>query len=450
MDTLTVLLSGNEIGTVHKDKINNLSFRYREDWRSSPGAIPLSVSMPLAAAEHGHSLIESFLWGLLPDNERVLDRWARRFQVSARNAFALIAHVGEDCAGAVQFIPPDRVDSLSSTVPPVIEWLSEAQVAERLRLLRADHSVWRMGNDVGQFSLAGAQPKTALLFDQRRWGVPAGRTPTTHILKPPTGDFAGHAENEHFCLALARAIGLPAAASRILSFDGEIAIVVERYDRLITARLAAAARAEAGKASALDALAKAQPVLRVHQEDMCQALGIMPTAKYQNDGGPSPGDIINLLRDYSSRPTEDIATFVDALIFNWLVAGTDAHAKNYSLLHGSSRRVRLAPLYDIASALPYDRLDPQRLKLAMKIGGKYRIRDIRARQWISLATENRLDADHLVSRVIGLAEHIANEASNIRNRMRDEGISHPIVDKLAHVLTERAESCATRLRTSPT
>src|SRR6202043_1593433 len=111
-------------------------------------------------------------------------------------------------------------------------WLDEAAVAERLRLLRADPSAGREAKDTGQFSLAGAQPKTPLLFENGRWGVPSGRVPTSHILKPPTGEFDGHAENEHFSLELARALGLAVPNSAIMHFENEIAIVVERYDRI--------------------------------------------------------------------------------------------------------------------------------------------------------------------------------------------------------------------------
>ena len=197
---------------------------------------------------------------------------------------------------------------------------------------------------LGQFSLAGAQPKTALLLQNGRWGIPSGQIPTTHILKPPTGHFDGHAENEHICLNLAGSLGLPVAETRVMRFEKEIAIVIERYDR--------------------------QPsgnnIIRVHQEDICQALGVLPTKKYQNEGGPSPVDVIELLRSASTDRVTDVETFVDALAFNWLIGGADAHAKNYSLLLANGPTIRLAPLYDIASILPYDQVDTKRIKLAMK------------------------------------------------------------------------------------
>ncbi len=228
---LVALLDGKEIGRVHYDARGRLTFVYDDKWRKAPNAYPLSLSAPLAAGEHGPSVVQAFLWGLLPDNELVLGRWAAKFQVSARNVFALISHVGQDCAGAVQFVTPERLNAMRSGKEDKVEWLGEPDIAKRLRMLRDDHAAWRLPRDTGQFSLAGAQPKTALLLQNKRWGIPSGRIPTTHILKPPTGHLDGHSENEHFCLMLARNLGLPAAQSRVMRFEKEIAIVIERYDR---------------------------------------------------------------------------------------------------------------------------------------------------------------------------------------------------------------------------
>lgn len=141
---LAALLGGVEIGRVHTGARNRLTFVYDEKWREAPNAYPLSLSMPLAAKEHGPAAIEAFLWGLLPDNEFVLDRWARKFQVSARNVFALISHVGEDCAGAVQFVLPDRVAAIKGGEQDKIEWLTDTEIAERLRILKEDHAAWRL------------------------------------------------------------------------------------------------------------------------------------------------------------------------------------------------------------------------------------------------------------------------------------------------------------------
>jgi serine/threonine-protein kinase HipA len=418
-DQLVALANGREMGLVSY-KNARLSFVYNESWRQDPNSYPLSLSMPLASAEHGHAKVDAFLWGLLPDNERVLENWGKRFQVSPRNAFRLIGNVGEDCAGAAQFVRPDRLGALrSEPTAGEIAWLTEDDVAKRLRILRADHSAWRTSSDTGQFSLAGAQPKTALLFHEGRWGVPSGRTPTTHILKPPTGEWDGHAENEHLCLRLARACGLVVPNSSVGRFGGEVAIVIERYDRIYNS----------GER------------LRVHQEDMCQAVAINPVRKYENEGGPGIRRIVDLLRQYSSRPEEDVQTFLDAIAFNWLIAGTDGHAKNYALLLGGQGAVRLAPFYDLASVLPYKGINIDKAKLAMKIGGEYRLRNIGLRHWQKLAAEVRTDADSLIARIRVMAAATPDLVAIIQNKVEAEGLAHPTITVLAKRLKSRAKNC---------
>ena len=192
-------------------------------------------------------------------------------------------------------------------------------------------------------------------------------------------------------------------------------------------------------------LNKTQPILRLHQEDLCQALGIEPTLKYQNEGGPSPAQIAELLQAHSSNPSEDLRTFVDALAFNWLVAGTDAHAKNYSVLHGGGGRVRLAPLYDLASAVPYDDLDPQRITLAMKVGSKYRIRDVTGKQWKDLAEEVQLDPGETIARVTAMARQMPEAVKEIGNRLHDDWLAHDCIQRLVEGLPKRAEDCLARL-----
>ena len=407
------------IGTVTQAKGERLTFLYSDEWLASHTSYPLSVSIPLAPGQQGQRKIEPFLWGLLPDNEIVLGQWARRFHVSPRNVFGLIANVGEDCAGAVQFVRPERLDAVRSEAPPEVQWLDEHGVADRLRALRQDQSAWRTPRDTGQFSLAGAQPKTALLFQNGRWGVPSGRTPTTHILKPPTGEFEGHDENEHFCLELARSFDQPVASSEIRRFEDQVAIVVERYDRI---------RTDAG-------------IRRVHQEDICQAMSLPPTQKYQSDGGPGVRQIVQMLTTFSTAPVEDTKTFVGAIAFNWLVAGTDAHAKNYALLLGSESRIRLAPLYDLASALPYPGMRPIGLKLAMKIGGEYALRNIAARHWQRLATEAHQNPEEVLVNLRKTAQAMPDHVAAIQKRVNSQGLVHSIIARLSDNLIARAKEC---------
>lgn len=379
---------------------NRVTFTYEDAWLARPDSFPLSISLPLAAKEHPDRLCAPYLWNLLPDNHETLLAWTKRFKAKM-NPFELLEHVGEDVAGAAQFVRPDRLEILRSKADPEVLWIDELEIARRLRHLRIDHSAWLQPEDVGYFSLSGAQPKIALLRQRGRWGVPSRGAPTTHILKPPGPSFDGFAENEHFCLMLAGSVGLPAAESSIHSFQGEVAFVSARFDRVSVG----------GK------------WMRVPAEDMCQALGVHPESKYQNRGGPAPEDIFKLLTRESSRPEKDCATLFDALAFNALIGGTDAHAKNYTLLHGGGR-VRLAPLYDIASALPY--YSVKQLKLAMKIGRHYELAAVNARDWdkvgvIAGSPSNGRD------RVRSMAERLLVEVPRVAKDLAEQGVTHKIV-----------------------
>ena len=425
-------------------------FRYADAWRFDRRAFPLSLSMPLARADAPPGVTVPYLWGLLPDNDRVLKRWAHRFGVSAANPIGLLAAVGEDCAGAVQFAPPERAAALLGPHVPVavtdaaahgaVQWLTEAELATRLRDLNRDPAAGREPGDAGQFSLAGAQPKTALLEWEGRWGVPSGRVPTTVILKPPALERELHVdgivENEHCCLALARALGLRAAESFVVRWEDQTAIAVRRYDR------AAAAPGH---------------LVRVHQEDACQALGVHPADKYEKDGGPGVADCVGLLLERSDRPERDARRFLEAVAFNWLIAGTDAHAKNYGLLLGAGGEVRLAPLYDLLSAAPYPIQMPiQKLKLAMRIGREYGVRRVGAPQWTTLAEAlvdahglgalGGWDVPGLLDMLLARAETMPDHARDVARRAAAEGLSEVVVTRWADAVAERAAYCARQLR----
>lgn len=420
---LAVLLNGQEAGETWQDPSGQLGFAYHESWRTAAGAYPLSFSLPLPRARYGDGPIRAYLEGLLPDNSGILERWGRKFSVSPRNAFALLEHLGEDCPGAVQIVPPDRVAEIRNQAQPAIDWLTTSDVAERLRALRLDQATGRLDQDTGQFSLPGAQAKTALLLEDGRWGVPSGRVPTTHILKPPSGRFPGFAENEHVCLRLAAALGLPVAHSEVMRFDDEVAFVSERYDRK---------RIAAGQVS------------RIHQEDCCQALGVSPTIKYENEGGPGIVAMVDLLRSHSTAPDADVTTFIEAVALNWILGGTDAHAKNFSLLVGSES-VRLAPLYDLISAFPYPDIAGRKMKLAMKVGGEYQLYRVAGPHWIELAGDVGLDADALVDRIRQLAVAVPDLLSDVLGRAAESGLTHPVLLILQRSVSERVSDCVHRL-----
>lgn len=417
---LAVLLDGRRIAEVAQHSTGRIELRYDESWRTDPQAHPLSLSMPLTARTHGERALLPFLWGLLPDNEMILRHYARSYGASERNPISLLTVLGADCAGAVQFVPPERAAEYAGPADSLdAEWLSDQDIGDSLRSVLRTGLPSRGERDTGRFSLAGAQPKIALLQHEGRWGRPIGQTPTTHILKPPSPDFPGLAENEHLCLQIAQALGLRAANSTVATFDGEIAIVVERFDRLLDGRR----------------------YRRLHQEDACQALGVRPHGKYESDGGPGLLDLFRLLEESSTDPSNDREQFLDAAILNWIVAATDAHAKNFSFLHAASGGVRLAPLYDIASYLPYAEPELHRVKLAMRVDREYLVKRIALSDWIRLGQQAGFTDDFVLARLKSVCARVPDAARAEADRALAAGLDAGVVTPLAARIIERAAEC---------
>ena len=418
MSELLLLIEGELAGRVRADRSGRLSMSYENAWRASSQSHSLSVSMPIAEITYPHKSVWPYLWNLLPENPNVLQRWAQQYHVSAGSPFKLLASVGADVPGAAQFIPPERRAEIQSEHHPIIEWISQDELRERLSQLRDDISAVRRPGDIGRMSLPGAQAKTAFYWDRsaNRWGIPGGRTPTTHIIKPCIPGFAGLVENEHLCQDIAAQLDMPAARSFVLMLDQPY-IVVERYDRLPPAPGTRLPR-------------------RIHQEDMCQALGLMPTRKYQDDGGPGIPQIATLIRRVSASPEVDVERFLKANMFNWLIGGTDAHAKNYSLLIGAADEVRLAPLYDLSSQLPYPGLIAQRV--AMKIGDHYDIARVTPDDWRTVARSCALDEDRIIGMLTEMARALPDAVSAAHAQARTDGLSKRVLGPLAQRIIAHA------------
>lgn len=419
---LHVLMGGIPVGRLEQRQTGVLTFEYADRWLAADRVqLPLSMSLPLAAKKHSGAVVANYLWNLLPDNDQTLQKWGQIYGVSPNSPFALLSKVGEDCAGAIQIVT-DEWMAANADSPGEVQWIDDAEMAERLKRLREERT-WtgRRDGDRGHFSLAGAQPKMALLFDGTRWGVPSGRRATTHILKPPMPHLQGTTENEYVCLRLGARVGITAAEVEVGHFEDEIAIVVTRYDRQ---------RGEDGV------------VRRFHQEDMCQALGVHPATKYQNEGGPSIEQVANEVLRYSTDPEADKVRFVEMIAFNFLVLGTDAHAKNFSVVHLPGRRMYLAPMYDVLSYVPYDDNDYERrrLRMAMKIGGYYKFAQIQPRHWERQAKLMEMDPDEMVPRVVRLAEKIPDALSVVVREARTAGLTEPVLDKMLDGISAR---CAT-------
>lgn len=410
---LAVFLDGVRAGTVTQSRGGALTFIYDGGYRSTPGATPLSLSMPLTAAEHPNRRIGAFLWGLLPDSPGALARLGTEHGVSANNPFSLLRHVGRDAAGAVQLMP-DGEDAPDAAVRRGhVEWLSDDDVTELVEGLASHADDWSPGRFEGRWSLAGAQPKVALHRDPetRRWGIPQDSTPTTHIIKPVLPQYQQHHVNEFLCLGAAREAGLLAARTEIIETPRVRALVSERYDRV---------RDASGRWR------------RVHQEDLCQALSVPPTLKYQTDGGPGVPQIADLILRLGVEDRQISARrFFEALAFNVLIGGTDAHAKNYSMMLAGAR-AQVAPLYDVASAAVYDQ--HRHLVSPMRVGDHSYFLDVTAKDWAKVGSRLRLGGDavdlvedlrrRLPSALSAAADRLPDDLSDDGQRMVERIVEH--------------------------
>lgn len=412
---LNVELYGAVIGAAVHDDFGRLSFAYDSNYAADASRPPLSLSMPVSRARFRGKSVSPFMWGLLPDSNEVRSRWATEFGVSAQNPFALLVHMGRDCAGGARFVP-QGIHARTEQVRA----LADADIGVRLRELRSQTSEWAVSGE--RWSLAGAQSKFTLTrLPDGRWAEVRGDAPSTHIIKPGIGEYRDQALVEHVSMQTARAVGLRVAKTEFREFDGEPALVVTRFDRR---------RAKNGS------------IVRVHQEDMCQALAIYPRKKYEASGGPSAADIARLLRDNSTDGEADVWEFAQSLVFNYLIGAPDAHAKNYSIMHAPGL-TRITPLYDVASALPYDAVGGSEInQAAMSIGGRRVFGTVHGRHWDRLAKGLGVDTDRLRDEVRRQADAIPTAFFH----ELDSAGATDLRDRLMSRLEQLCESSVTQLR----
>lgn len=383
--TLDVYLRRNFVGQLIQDKNGQLAFLYAGGWLNNPNAVPLSHSLPLRKEKFNRNECRGFFAGVLPDESK-REIIAKNLGISARNDFAMLERIGGECAGAVTFVPegqklPERNDRYRP--------LSSEKLAEILKML--PRRPLMAGEDGIRLSLAGAQDKIAVHVHDQQISLPLGGAPSTHILKSAIEHFEGVVFNEALCMKLAHAIGLQTAKAEVGRVENIDYLLIERYDRSVLK--------EPGGAENLE---------REHQEDFCQALGIIPENKYQNEGGPSLKQCFDLLRGLSSAPVIDLQHLLDAVIFNFLIGNHDAHGKNFSLLYGSQKR--LAPLYDVLSTAYYPDLSK---KMAMKIGGEYASEKVGPKNFDQLANEAGLAKPMVKRRVREVAETVLSKTPEL-------------------------------------
>lgn len=370
--TLKVLMNGHLTGLYRRSADGRTTFTYSESWLTRSDAIPLSLSLPLQERPYVGATVSAVFENLLPDNDEIRRTVAERSGAAGTDAFSLLAQIGRDCVGALQFIPVDMEAADIRTIEA--EPVTDEDIAAQLRGL-ASAPLGIDPDEDFRISIAGAQEKTAFLHQENRWYRPVGATPTTHIMKPAIGmlnngiDMTRSVENEWLCMTLARELGLPVADCKIATFDGKTTLVVERFDRQWSH--------------------DRSWILRRPQEDMLQALGRPPTQKYQSDGGPGILEIMELLKA-SDKAEADRRLFLKAQIMFWMMAATDGHAKNFSLFLRPDNRFQLTPLYDILSLDPVlaaGQLRHKDVKLAMAVGDNrhYRLDEIFPRHWAQTA-----------------------------------------------------------------
>jgi serine/threonine-protein kinase HipA len=419
-DHLVVLLQGRVAGELRRQaRSNSLEFVYEEPWRNDRESFPLSLSMPLAARRYSGDVIAYYLRALLPDSETRLNAIAFEFGVQPDDAFGLLSFVGEDCSGAVQFVRPDRLDAVTGNGRHNIEWLSDDDFAQTILDLGSGNDIGAHVIATGQFSLPGALNKVALTFDPRRkrWGLPTGRAASTHIIKPPIRGLKFHNENEYLCLELARLAGNEAARGSILRVEGRTAIAVERFDRQ----------------------RRGTDIVRLHQEDLSQALGVNPRLKYSSEGAPGIVDGVRLLREYATL--DDAYAFVRGVAFNWIIAGTDAHPRNYSVLVRSGSGVTLAPLYDLASGLLLPTRTPaEELPFAMTVGGRSRIGDIGWSEWAEQARALKLNPTRVLEEIRASVGTVVQSAELLREAATAQQIDDRFVKRFTTRVTGRAKA----------
>jgi serine/threonine-protein kinase HipA len=407
---LAVHLYGDRIGTLRPGTGTDYTFAYSEALieRASRGTIVLSHSLPVQEEPFDPAATRAYFEGLLPESGR-REELARELQVSVHDSYALLAQVGRDCAGAVVILPEDEEPP---TEEAGVEWLAEERLKELIdELPRRPLGVTRASGKL-RLSLAGVQRKLALVRDEGgRFGEPIGSAPSTHLIKPQFGDeYPDLAANEMFCMTVAGRIGLAAAKTDLTTIGGRTCLVSSRFDR-----------AEREGAT-----------MRLHQEDLCQALGVPANLKYEAHSGPGFRHFHRLLTEIGRGG--DINAMVRSAVLNFVLGNSDAHGKNFAILFTREGR-RLAPLYDLVSTAVYD-LDRD---MAMAIGGTFDPDSVQLADWLDMSADCDLPPRRFFPLVRTTATEAVEAVAAVRAEAESKGWYAPVIDSIERVARERAD-----------
>ena len=406
---LNVFFGNKKAGSLESTENRGIIFVYDENYLNDKNSVPLSASLPLQREEFPQKQCIPFFSGLLPE-ENSRKKIADYLHISETSTLKLLEALGGECAGLISIL--NEEDSFSKGTSYKLdsknyELLDGNRLSEFIEKMNTRPLI--KADDKLRLSLAGAQEKLALAKINGEWYLPLNGSPSTHILKPArTGSLSSLAQNEYLCMKLAKSFGLPVPDVDLLNIAGKDVFVVERYDRS----------------------KEADTIQRLHQEDFCQALGIMSTSKYQNDGGPGIADIFNTILKVCTVPALETQKFLRYVLFNYLIGNCDSHGKNYSLLY-KNNRLELSPLYDAVSTIIYSGLTE---KLSMKIGKHYEIQKVTQEDFSLLAESLNIKYSVLSKIFDEFSKKYINAFEELKD---DEKISRDILNSILQVVKSR-------------
>lgn len=420
--TLHVYLNTAPIGELKKSSTGEISFKYEQEWLQVGFAI--SQSMPLQEEAYKGEIVSRYFENLLPDNDDIKKIVATKFGAESTKSFDLLSVIGKDCVGALSFVPKD--EAMEQKLQMDYSKISEKEIAKKLRHLGSTSPLGMEQEEDFRISIAGAQEKTALLKINGKWHEPHGLTPTTHIFKSCIGalgvdiNFQDSIDNEWASLFILNELGLNACQAEIEQFEDQRVLVVERFDRRW--------REYKGE----------DVLIRIPQEDFCQALGISPYKKYQSEGGPGIIDIAKFLM--ASKNIEDRLNFFKAIVIFDLLYATDGHAKNFSIFLEKDG-FKLTPFYDVMSGYFFHKREKkplEKLKLAMKVGnsGHYNFRKVLKRHYAETAKLSGIGDDNFEQIMSELKA--SYEKFHIDDKKLDPNLNHQTLEIILEGMKKRA------------
>jgi len=414
LETLTVFYEQRLVGYLSIDPERRFSFSYSREWLGSPAAFQISISMPLQKGAFPHDTVKSFFSNLLPESA-VRTLISKQLGISDKNDFMLLKRIGGECAGALSILP----ESEKPESPDQYQYrsLPEEQFSDLIRQIPRRPLL--AGQDGVRISLAGAQDKLALFQKNSGFYIPMNGAPSNVILKPAMAHFEFSVENECFCMMLAGALGLTVPPVSIVQAKSQKALLIERYDRYPDNGV----------------------IRRIHQEDLCQAMGLSHELKYEADGGPGFRACFELIRVYSANPIKDLQQLMGWVFFNFLTGNMDGHAKNLSLMY-QGKQVRLAPLYDMMCTDIYEDLSK---KLAMKIGGENRPEWIMERHWQRFSQEIKISSTVLMKRLTAFCLKLIGQIDRVHANFISRYQKVRLVDDIVTLIKKRARTTLTRM-----